>query len=134
MVFLFPLDPTQKYNVVAAYNNVIEDDNATVPTSNCSSSTARRPENICPASPHPSLAATARQLFGSPSQQYLNAIAIKMNQAIADTGATSIFIMEPPPINNLRPLLQPLNKTCRTVARYSRHTCATSQYRVSPQS
>jgi hypothetical protein len=103
-----PLDPTQKINVVTNYNNVIKDDVAIVPTSNCLSSTARSPGNICPALPRPSLAAMARQLFGSPSQQYLNAIVIKTNQAIADTGATSIFIMEGTPVNNLRPLLQPL--------------------------
>ncbi len=42
----------------------------------------------------PSLAATARAIFGDPMLQYLNAIMIAANQAIADTGATSIFIME----------------------------------------
>jgi hypothetical protein len=41
-------------------------------------------------------------------QQYLNTIEIKTNQAIADTGATSIFIMEETPVNNLRPSSQPL--------------------------
>ena len=99
------MDPTQTINVVNDYNNVIEDDDATVLTSNCSSSAARRPE---PTSPCSSLAAMARQVFGSPSQQYLNAIAIKTDQAIADTGATSIFIMEGTPVNNLRPSSQPL--------------------------
>jgi hypothetical protein len=54
------------------------------------------------------LAATAQQIFGSPSQQYLNAFAIKTNQAIADTGATSIFIMEGTPVNILRSSSQPL--------------------------
>ncbi len=65
-------------------------------------------QGICPTLPCPSLAATALQIFGSPSQQYLNAIVIKTNQAIADTGATSISIMEGTPVNNLRPSLQPL--------------------------
>jgi hypothetical protein len=49
-----------------------------------------------------------RQLSGSPSQQYLNVIAIKTNQAIVDTGTASIFIMEGTPVNKLQPLLQPL--------------------------
>ena len=34
------------------------------------------------------MAATARELFGAPNPQYLNAIAIAALQAIADTGAT----------------------------------------------
>jgi hypothetical protein len=95
----------QTINVVTDYNNVIEDDDATVLTSNCLSSASRSPE---PTSPCSSLVAMARQVFGSPSQQYLNAITIKTNQAIADTGATSIFIIEGTPVNNLRPSSQPL--------------------------
>jgi hypothetical protein len=48
-----------------------------------------------PASPtvH-SMAATARSIFGQPSQEYLNAITIATLHAIADTGMTSIFIMD----------------------------------------
>jgi hypothetical protein len=42
--------------------------------------------------------ATARHLFGTPTPQYLNVIIIATLQAIADTGATSIFIMEGTPI------------------------------------
>jgi hypothetical protein len=103
-----PLDSTQTINVVTDYNNDINDDDVTVLTSNCSSSAARSPENICPTLPCSSLAAMARQVFGSPSQQYLNKIASKTNQAIADTSATSIFIMEGTPVNNLQPSLQPL--------------------------
>jgi hypothetical protein len=45
--------------------------------------------------------ATAQELFGTPNPQYLNAITIATSQAIADTGATSIFIMEGTPCNNL---------------------------------
>jgi hypothetical protein len=46
--------------------------------------------------PHspPSIVATARQMFGAPMPQYLNALTIVTNQAIADTGAMSIFIMD----------------------------------------
>jgi hypothetical protein len=40
------------------------------------------------------LAATARQIFGNPLPQFLNAITIAENQAIADTGAMSIFIID----------------------------------------
>jgi hypothetical protein len=42
----------------------------------------------------PAYAAAARSLFGHPLQEYLNAITIASTQAIADMGATSIFIME----------------------------------------
>ena len=102
------MDPTQIINVITNDNNLTDDDNITVLTSNCSNSTKWSPGNICPASPCPSLAATGRQIFGAPSQQYLNAIVIKTNQAIADTGATSIFIMKGTPVNNLQPSSQPL--------------------------
>ena len=51
----------------------------------------------------PLLAATARHLLGAPTPQYLNEITIPTLQAIADTGATSIFIMEGAPIKNIRP-------------------------------
>jgi hypothetical protein len=44
----------------------------------------------------------ARTLFGNPMPQYLNALRIATNQAIADTGATSIFIMEGADVNNKR--------------------------------
>jgi hypothetical protein len=37
------------------------------------------------------LAALARTLYGNPKPQYLNAITIATNLAIADTEATSIF-------------------------------------------
>ena len=102
------MDPTQIINDLTNDNNLIKDDNVTVPTSNCLSTTKRSIDNICPTTHRPSLAATVQQIFGSPSQQYLNTIVIKANQAIADSGATSIFIMEGTPVNNLRPLLQPL--------------------------
>ncbi len=54
------------------------------------------------------IAATAQQLFGAPNPQYLNAIAIAALHAIADTGATSIFIMEGTPCKNIRPAIRPL--------------------------
>ncbi len=57
---------------------------------------------------HQSMALTARTLFGHPMPQYLNALTIATNQAIADTGATSIFIMEGADVDNKRPATLPL--------------------------
>ena len=54
------------------------------------------------------MAMAARMLFGSPMPQYLNAITIATNQAIADTGATSIFIMEGADVDNKRIATDPL--------------------------
>ncbi len=70
------------------------------------------------------IAATAQQLFGAPNLQYLNAITIAALQAIADTGATSIFIMEGTPCKNIRPAIRPLtiNLTDGTKVK-STHTC-----------
>jgi hypothetical protein len=45
---------------------------------------------------------------GSPSPQYLNAITIIANLAIADTGATSIFIMEGVQVANKCITVKPL--------------------------
>ena len=54
------------------------------------------------------MAMAARMLFGSPMPQYLNAITIATNQAIANTGATSIFIMEGADVDNKRIAKKPL--------------------------
>jgi hypothetical protein len=56
----------------------------------------------------PSYAAAARSLFGHPSQEYLNAITIASTQAIADTGATSIFIMDGAKVVNRHRASKPL--------------------------
>jgi hypothetical protein len=40
--------------------------------------------------------------------QYLNTLTIATNQAIDDTGATSIFIMEGADVDNKRPATAPL--------------------------
>ena len=45
------------------------------------------------------IAATARRIFGTPAQHYLNAITIYTSHAIADTGATNVFIMEGAPVS-----------------------------------
>ncbi len=70
------------------------------------------------------IAATARQLFGAPNPQYLNAIAIAALQAIADTGGTAIFIMEGTPCKNLRPAIRPLTINLPDGTKVkSTHTC-----------
>jgi hypothetical protein len=56
----------------------------------------------------PSLAAIARHLLGAPTPLYLNAIMIATLQAIADTGATSIFILEGKPVKNIWPATKQL--------------------------
>ncbi len=56
----------------------------------------------------PLIAIAACTLFGSPMPQYLNVLTIATNQAIADTGATSIFIMEGTDVDNKRPAMVPL--------------------------
>ena len=55
-----------------------------------------------------SLSETAGRMFGKPSTQYLNAMTIATSEAIADTGATSIFIMEGTDVKNKRPATKPL--------------------------
>ncbi len=51
-----------------------------------------------------SLTKSARRMFGVPMPQYLNALTIAASQAIADTGATFIFVMEGVNVeNNVRP-------------------------------
>jgi hypothetical protein len=84
---LTSLDPTE--NLFAAVN---VDNNITIRTSNCLQGTTPYGP---PASPtiH-SMASMARSIFGQPLQEYLNWITIATHQAIADTGATSIFIMD----------------------------------------
>jgi hypothetical protein len=48
------------------------------------------------------MAATAQTIFGTPMPQYLNALTIAANKAIADTGATAIFIMDNAEVDNKR--------------------------------
>ncbi len=55
-----------------------------------------------------SLAKSARRMFGAPMPQYLNVLTIAASQAIVDTGATSIFVMEGVDVENKRPATKPL--------------------------
>jgi hypothetical protein len=56
----------------------------------------------------PTLAATARHIFGTPTLQYSNVITIATNQAIAHTSAMSIFIMDGLDMVNKRVAKKPL--------------------------
>jgi hypothetical protein len=47
-------------------------------------------------------------MFGKPIPQYLNALTIAASEAIADTGATSIFVMEGAAVKNKRMTRNPL--------------------------
>jgi hypothetical protein len=77
------LDPTIELHTLSS----IEDDNITNVTSNVTHVTHL-------GHTRPLIAAVAHHLRGNPLPQYLNAITIATNQTIADTGATSIFIMD----------------------------------------
>jgi hypothetical protein len=83
------LDPTNNVLHACADNKDV-----TVTTSNCSSDSCHgQLPKLQPLSIH-LLAATARSLFGNLLSDYLNVLTIALHQAIADTGATSIFIMD----------------------------------------
>ena len=83
-------------------------DDATVLTSNCS----RNHDALTPApqwcATSPYLAATARLLLGTPSHEQLNALTVATTHAIADTGATSIFIMDTADIVNKKVATRPI--------------------------
>jgi hypothetical protein len=55
-----------------------------------------------------SLTEMARRMFGNPMPQYLNALTIAASQAIADTEATSIFVLAGVDVKNKRPATKPL--------------------------
>jgi hypothetical protein len=90
------LDPNQIINVTETSDN---NDVKTIITSN-QMQDAPNVRNVH-ATTNKSMAATARDMFRAPNPQYLNAIAIATSEAIADTGATLIFIMEGTPCDNL---------------------------------
>ncbi len=72
----------------------------------------------------PSLAATARAIFGNPMPQYLNALTIAANEAIADTGTTAIFIMDDVEVDNKRVTMKLLKiKLPNGTTIWSTHMC-----------
>ena len=86
-------------------NSDTDDDDRTVITSNCSNDHII--VRLRPHRPH-AFAAAAQHLFGMPTQEALNAITINAQQAIADTGATSIFIMDGVDVDNKRVATKPI--------------------------
>ena len=70
------------------------------------------------------MASTACTLFGNVSAEHLNAMTIATSHAIADTGATSIFVMEGVDVDNKRVALKPLT-ICLPDGRkvHSTHEC-----------
>jgi hypothetical protein len=66
----------------------------------------------------------ARMLFGNPMTQYINALTIATNQAIADMGATSIFTMEGADVDNKHPSTKPLRISLLNGKQFqSTHVC-----------
>jgi hypothetical protein len=93
------LDPTEVINVVT----IADDDNAMVVTSNLATRSSQK-EPLQPTL----LAALARILYSNPKPQYLNAITFTTNLAVADMGATSIFVMDGVDIENKQLETKPL--------------------------
>ena len=112
------MDPTHNYLF-----NIVDDDDATVVTSNCSSTSSTTPL-LAPRLCSPSIAATARMLLGNPTSEQLNALTIASTHAIADTGATSIFIMDNADVINKTVATRPLTINLPDGRRVmSTHTC-----------
>ena len=121
------LDPTNNVLHVCADNKDV-----TVTTSNCSSDSGHgQLPKLQPSSIH-SLAATARTLFGNPPSDYLNVLIIALHQAIADTGATSIFIMDGVDVVNKRISPMPLKINMPDRHKVKSTTFVTSQSRDCP--
>ena len=97
------MDPILNVLTASTVDHIADD--ATVVTSNCS---PPLPTHTTKARRRPSMAATARSIFGKPMPQYLNALTIAANKAIADTGATAIFILDNAKVDNKRIATKPL--------------------------
>jgi hypothetical protein len=84
------------------YTDNVATDDITVVMSNVTT------KRIEPVQAQTSRAATAGRMFGKPTPQYLNALMIAASEAIADTGATSIFVMEGAAVKNKQTVRNPL--------------------------
>jgi hypothetical protein len=93
--------PTQLNNDVITN----EYDDHTVITSNCSRDISVDDRINCIV---PSLADAARHVLGTPSHKVANAMTIAPHEGIADTGATSIFIMDGIDVDNKRIAIKPI--------------------------
>ncbi len=101
LISVQPLDPTQIVHIC-------NDEDVMITMSNCSPTVCLQHVMHAHPASWPSLVATAWHLYGAPSPQYLDAITIATSQAIADTGAMPIFIMEGTPIKNIWPAMKQL--------------------------
>jgi hypothetical protein len=61
-----------------------------------------------PQQPPPPVAPVANTVYGNPGPTYINAITIAPTHAVADTGATSIFVMDGVDVANRRVATKPL--------------------------
>ena len=103
-VHFFSLDPN-----TACSGYCSNDDEATVVTSNCLLFLSTEPTvTLVDAHKTELSVVEARDIYVNPSEDYLNAITNASTHAIADTGATSIFIMDGIDVVNKRVALQPL--------------------------
>ncbi len=100
-----------------------DDDERTIVTSNCSSYVP-----VTTPRPHPFTAAT-HHLFGMPLHVALNAITIDLQHAIADTGATSIFIMDGVDVDNKRIATHPITINLPDGRKVNRRTFVISSFR-----
>ena len=100
---ILSLDPT--LNNTANNTVVHDDDNVTIITFNHS---PRKQINKTKVRERPSIVATACATFSNPMLQYLNVLTIAANRAIADTYATTIFIMDNTEVDNKRVATKPL--------------------------
>ncbi len=75
----------------------------TIVTSNLATKSSQK-EHLQPKS----LAAVARSMHSNPKQKYVNAITIATHLAVADLGATSIFVMDGVDMENKRVANKPL--------------------------
>jgi monoamine oxidase len=104
--------PAQSTHVTASIFPDDNDDDTTIIASNCSThhSATNINSNISPQST-------------SKHQQYAHML-IEMTHAIADMGATSIFVMEGTPMENIRPTLDPITINLPDGKKVmSTHTC-----------
>ncbi len=93
------LNPTENINVVS----VADHDDVMVVMLNLATRSLQKPQRL------PTLvAAVASTMYGIPKPQYISAITIAPNHAVADTGATSIFVMDGVDVANRRIATKPL--------------------------
>ena len=106
----------------------VDDDDITVIASNTTTAVKARNKTteIIPnhSVQQQSMAATARAIFGAPGHDCLQ----KMSQAIMDTGATAIFIMEGTPVDNKRIATEPLTSKLPSGTKIKSTIVVTSQY------